>query len=50
MRIILKHTCLEVFIIEGESEKGLNFVSRIRAMRGIQQVKYTMVPLVVEKS
>lgn len=39
--------CLEVFITEGESEKVLKFISRIRAMRGIQQVKYTLVPLIV---
>jgi CopG family nickel-responsive transcriptional regulator len=45
-----KTYCLEVFITEGESEKVLNFISRIRAMRGIQQVKYTIVPLVVETS
>lgn len=41
-----KRYCLEVFITEGEVEKVLNFIRRIRAMRGIQQVKYTMVPLV----
>jgi len=41
-----KMYCLEVFITEGEAEKVLNFISRIRAMRGIQQVKYTIVPLV----
>jgi len=40
--------CLEVFITEGEAEKVLDFISRIRAIRGIQQVKYTMVPLVGE--
>jgi len=40
-----KNYCLEVFIMEGEAEKVLEFISRIRAMRGIQQVKYTMVPL-----
>jgi CopG family nickel-responsive transcriptional regulator len=38
--------CLEVFITEGEVDQVLNFISRIRAMRGIQQVKYTIVPLV----
>jgi len=37
--------CLEVFITEGEAEEVLNFISKIRAMRGVQQVKYTMVPL-----
>ncbi len=38
--------CLEIFITEGEAEKVLDFIGRIRAMRGIQQVKFTMVPLV----
>lgn len=41
-----KMYCLEVFITEGEADKILNFIRRIRAMRGIQQVKYTIVPLV----
>jgi CopG family nickel-responsive transcriptional regulator len=45
-----KTFCLEVFITEGESEEVLNFISRIRAMRGIQQVKYTIVPLIARSS
>lgn len=45
-----KTYCLEVFITEGEAEKVLGFISRIRAMRGIQQVKYTIIPLVAEKA
>lgn len=40
-----KEYCLEVFITEGEAEKVLDFIGRIRAMRGIQQVKYTIEPL-----
>lgn len=40
-----KTYCLEIFITEGEAAKVLNFIGRIRAMRGIQQVKYTIVPL-----
>ncbi len=40
--------CLEIFITEGEAEKVLDFIGRIRAMRGIQQVKYTMVPMIEE--
>ena len=40
-----KTYCLEIFITEGEVDKVLAFIGRIRAMRGIQQVKYTMVPL-----
>ena len=41
-----KTYCLEIFITEGEAEEVLHFIGRIRAMRGIQQVKFTMVPLV----
>lgn len=37
--------CLDVFITEGEARDVLSFISRIRAMRGIRQVKYTIVPL-----
>jgi CopG family nickel-responsive transcriptional regulator len=37
--------CLEIFITEGEVDQVLTFIGRIRAMRGIQQVKFTMVPL-----
>lgn len=40
-----KMYCLEIFITEGESEEVLNFIGRLRAMRGVQQVKYTIVPL-----
>lgn len=40
--------CLEIFITEGEREEVLNFIGGIRAIRGIQQVKYTMVPLTSE--
>jgi CopG family nickel-responsive transcriptional regulator len=38
--------CLEIFITEGEAEKVLTFIGRIRAMRGIQEVKFTLVPLI----
>ena len=37
--------CLEVFIVQGAVEDVLNFVGRVRAIRGIQQVKYTVVPI-----
>jgi len=40
-----KTYCLEIFITEGDVRDILNFISKIRAMRGIHQVKYTMVPL-----
>jgi CopG family nickel-responsive transcriptional regulator len=37
--------CLEVFIVQGAVDDVLTFVGRVRAIRGIQQVKYTVVPL-----
>jgi CopG family nickel-responsive transcriptional regulator len=43
-----KTYCLEIFITEGEVEEILDFIARIRAMRGTQQVKYTMMPLTEE--
>lgn len=41
--------CLEIFIAEGDVDEVLKFIGRIRAIRGIQQVKYTVVPLVINK-
>lgn len=41
-----KTYCLDIFITEGKSEQILNFIGRVRAMRGIQQVKYTIAPVV----
>ena len=43
-----KTYCLEIFITEGEIEDIMIFISKIRAMRGIHQVKYTMVPLSID--
>jgi len=40
-----KTYCLEIFITEGEIEDIMNFIGKIRAIRGIHQVKYTMVPI-----
>ncbi|RLI37437.1 nickel-responsive transcriptional regulator NikR [Candidatus Bathyarchaeota archaeon] len=40
-----RNYCLEVFIAQGPVEAVLNFVGRVRAIRGIQQVKYTVVPI-----
>ncbi len=37
--------CLDIFITEGEATRVLDFISKIRAMRGIQQVAYTIMPL-----
>ena len=40
-----KTYCLEIFITEGDVKEVFEFIRRIRAMRGVQQVKYTMTPL-----
>lgn len=37
--------CLEIFIVEGNSNRILDLVGRIRGMRGIQQVKAMFMPL-----
>ena len=37
--------CLEIFIAQGESQKMLNLMGRVRGMRGIQQVKAMFMPL-----
>jgi len=40
-----KTYCLEIFITQGEVDEVLNFIGRIRAIRGVQQVKYTVTPI-----
>ena len=37
--------CLEIFITEGESQDVLNFIGRVCAIHGVDQVKYTVVHL-----
>ena len=37
--------CLEVFIAQGAVADVLAFVGRVRVIRGVHQVKYTVVPL-----
>jgi CopG family nickel-responsive transcriptional regulator len=39
-----KH-CLEIFIAEGDNDRILNLIERVRGMRGIQQVKAMFMPL-----
>jgi len=44
-RHINKQYCLEVFIAEGNYQRVLELVGRIRGMRGIQEVKATFMAL-----
>jgi CopG family nickel-responsive transcriptional regulator len=36
--------CLEIFIIEGNNERILDLIGRVRGMRGIQQVRAMFMP------
>ena len=44
-RHINQQYCLEVFIAEGNYQRVLELIGRIRGMRGIQEVKATFLPL-----
>jgi CopG family nickel-responsive transcriptional regulator len=37
--------CVEIFVVQGDSEVVLDFISRVRAVRGVREVKYTMTPI-----
>ena len=37
--------CVEIFMVRDEYEKVIDFVSRVRALRGIREVNYTMTPI-----
>ena len=37
--------CVEIFIIKGDAEKVLELLTKIRSIRDVQQVRYTMIPL-----
>lgn len=37
--------CVDIFVIQGLSEVVLDFTSRVRAVRGIREVKFTMTPV-----
>jgi len=39
------HQCLSVFVAEGTVQRILSLAGRIRAMRGIEQVKTTLIPM-----
>ncbi len=40
-----KGYCVEIFMVRDEYEKVLDFVSRVRALRGIREVNYTFTPI-----
>jgi CopG family nickel-responsive transcriptional regulator len=40
-----KGYCVEIFMVQDEASKVIEFVSRVRALRGIREVNYTMTPI-----
>jgi CopG family nickel-responsive transcriptional regulator len=40
-----KGYCVEIFMVQDEANVVLEFVSRVRALRGIREVNYTMTPI-----
>ncbi|MCS7363916.1 MAG: CopG family ribbon-helix-helix protein [archaeon GB-1867-035] len=44
-----KSYCLEIFITEDDIKEVINFMGKIRVLRGVSQVKYTMFPLAVDE-
>jgi len=37
--------CLEIYLVKGDAEKVMNFVSKAKAIRGVQEVNYTVTPV-----
>jgi CopG family nickel-responsive transcriptional regulator len=40
-----KGFCVEIFIVRDESDRVTEFVSKVRALKGIIEVNYTMTPI-----
>ncbi len=38
--------CVELFLAEGKNSEVVNLLGRIRGIRGINQIKYTILPLI----
>jgi CopG family nickel-responsive transcriptional regulator len=37
--------CIEIFLVKGEAENVMTFVSKAKAVRGIMEVNYTLTPM-----
>lgn len=37
--------CIEIFLVKGESDEVLDFVTRSKAVRGVMEVNYTITPI-----
>lgn len=38
-------SCIDIYIVRGGSDEVMEFISKVRAVRGISEVKYTMTPV-----
>ncbi len=37
--------CIEIFLVKGDSEEVMSFVSRSKSVRGVMEVNYTITPI-----
>ena len=37
--------CIEIFLIKGDSDKVMDFVSKSKGIRGVMEVNYTLTPI-----
>jgi CopG family nickel-responsive transcriptional regulator len=37
--------CIEIFLVKGEAENVMTFVSKAKAVRGVMEVNYTLTPM-----
>ena len=37
--------CIEIFLVKGESQNVMDFVSRSKGIRGVMEVNYTLTPI-----
>ena len=37
--------CVEIFLVKGEAGTVLDFITKVRAVSGIREVKYAMTPV-----
>ncbi|MEM1994463.1 MAG: CopG family ribbon-helix-helix protein [Nitrososphaerales archaeon] len=44
-RYIENEYCIDVFLAQGENKRVLDFIGRVRGIRGVQQVKTIFLPL-----
>ncbi|MCK5669785.1 CopG family ribbon-helix-helix protein [Candidatus Bathyarchaeota archaeon] len=37
--------CIEIFLVKGESDKVMNFISKSKVIRGVMEVNHTLTPI-----